>query len=90
MYRILTVVASGLLAAAAYAEAPAPDSQATAPAPALAKEKKICRIDGATTGSIMKHKTCRTRAEWDAADKENRLEMDTRQLMRGSGGTAVR
>lgn len=90
MYRILTVVACGLLAAAAQAEAPTPNTQTQTTAPAPAKAKKTCRIDGATTGSIMKRKTCRTKAEWDAVEKANRLDMDTRQTMRGSGGTGVR
>ena len=88
MYRILMIAACGLLATAAQAESPAPSSQAMVPAPA--KAKKVCRIDDATTGSIMKHKTCRTQAEWDSLDKANRLEMDTRQPMRGGGGTAIR
>jgi len=92
MYRILTAVAFGLLAVAPQAEAAVPDSQpaATAPAQAPAKEKKVCRTDEATTGSIMRRRTCRTQAEWDARDKANRLQMDTRQMMNGSGGTAVR
>jgi len=90
MYRILMVFASGLLAVAAQAETPPKDGQATATASAPAKAEKICRLDGATTGSIMKRKTCRTQAEWDAVDKANRLEMDTRDLMHTGGGTAVR
>jgi len=88
MYRILMIAACGILAAPTQAETPAPGSQATAPA--VGKTKKVCRIDDATTGSIMKHKTCRTQAEWDALGRANRLEMDTRQPMRGGGGTAIR
>ena len=88
MYRILMIAACGFLATAAQAETPAQGDQATAPAPE--KAKKVCRIDEATTGSIMKRKTCRTQAEWDALGKANRLEMDTRQPMRGGGGTAIR
>jgi hypothetical protein len=47
-------------AAAPAAAAPVPVS-----APAV-KEKKICRVDDAVTGSITPKRTCKTKAEWDA------------------------
>ncbi len=53
------------------AETPAtPDTagaatQAAEPAQAAAKEKKVCRIDPANTGTRMKKKLCLTQTEWD-------------------------
>jgi hypothetical protein len=62
-------VAFALLAASA-----APAVPAAQPAPAVAaqpaakpvKEKKICLADPMTTGSLVPHRICRTKSEWDA------------------------
>ncbi len=37
------------------------------------KEKKICRAD-VNTGSIMPKRTCHTKPEWDAIDRQNTTE----------------
>ena len=44
-----------------------------APAPAVppVKEKKICR-EQETTGSLMRSRTCHTKAEWEQIDEANR------------------
>jgi hypothetical protein len=36
------------------------------------KEKKICIVDPATTGSLMRSKICKTKAEWDALAARDR------------------
>jgi hypothetical protein len=51
--------------------------QAQAPAPA---EKKVCKSE-AVTGSIMKKKTCRTKAEWDAMTAASRNDLDRLNAM---------
>jgi hypothetical protein len=61
---IVSVALAFLAASAAPADAAA--SAQPAPAAKPVKEKKICRTDEATTGSVMRSKTCRTKAEWDA------------------------
>ena len=53
-----------LLAAAA---TPVPENSAeAAPAAQPVKEKKICMMQEAVTGSITPRRTCKTKAEWDA------------------------
>jgi predicted secreted protein len=57
-------------AATAPAAAPAP-APATAPAavPAKVKEKKICKIDEADSGSHMTRRLCLTAEEWQKRGK---------------------
>lgn len=57
-----------LVSAQAAAGQPAtPPAQAAAPTPAAkpAKEKKICKVDDADSGSHMARRTCRTVEEWN-------------------------
>ena len=42
-----------------------PPAAAAATAPPV-KEKKICRDEPSSTGSIMPKRTCKTKAEWEA------------------------
>jgi hypothetical protein len=61
---IVSMALAFLAASAAPADSPAP-AQA-APAAKKVKEKKICVYDAETTGSLMRTKICKTKAEWDA------------------------
>lgn len=62
--------------------APAPNAS-TAADPAKEDTKRICKSK-IVTGSIMAKRTCRTRAEWDAIDRDNAAAVEARR--RGSGG----
>ncbi|HEX8840454.1 MAG TPA: hypothetical protein VF750_08310 [Sphingomicrobium sp.] len=62
------MISSVLLAYAAALAGPVdavpPPAEATTAA--ATKEKKVCRDDPASTGSIMPKRTCKTKAEWEA------------------------
>ncbi|MEY2944227.1 MAG: hypothetical protein RLY97_2241 [Pseudomonadota bacterium] len=45
-------------------------AETSATGTATPKEKKICRAD-VNTGSIMPKRTCHTKAEWEALDRQN-------------------
>jgi hypothetical protein len=47
------------------AETASDPTQATTPANTAGKDKKICRIDPAHTGTRMAKKLCLTQTEWD-------------------------
>ncbi len=49
--------------------APAQEAPATEPAKTAEKEKKICRVDPANTGTRMKKKLCLTQNEWNMRAK---------------------
>lgn len=49
--------------------APAQEVLATGPAKTAEKEKKICRVDPANTGTRMKKKLCLTQNEWNMRAK---------------------
>ena len=63
---IRTVLIAALLAAMPASAASAKEAGEAADKPA--KEKKVCRRDP-HTGSIMQRQVCKTRAEWEAADR---------------------
>ena len=61
------MIVAALIAFLAVPEAAQASAQTPqAPAARPVKEKKICVIDPATTGSLMRSKICKTKAEWDA------------------------
>ena len=45
------------------------EATATEPAKVVEKEKKVCRVDPANTGTRMKKKICLTQNEWDMKAK---------------------
>ena len=66
----ILITAAALLAAPAVTQAPAEPLNVTAPTPAggpaatpRARETRYC-VKGEVTGSRLRHKQCRTRAEW--------------------------
>jgi hypothetical protein len=36
------------------------------------RNKKICRVEGAVGSRLVKNRTCRTKAEWDELDRDQR------------------
>lgn len=83
---ILVPSCAMLLAAPALAADAAPVTVRDTPPQ---KERKVCRGD-ASTGSIMRKRTCRTRAEWAAVDGATAADAE-RQFdeRRQSQGTTV-
>lgn len=61
---MIVSLALALLASATAPEASAP--VVAQPAAKPVKEKKICQVDAATTGSLLAHKICKTKSEWEA------------------------
>lgn len=58
------------------------------PGAAAPGEKMICKSEAAT-GSILKKKTCRTKAEWDAMTQASRNDLDRLNAMdRSRSGVA--
>ncbi len=57
-----------MITALAMQAAPAPAPASTVAAPVTDSEKKLCRSQ-VTTGSIMGHRVCHTRAQWAAIDR---------------------
>jgi hypothetical protein len=73
MFRFV-VAAASLLAAASPVAAADPQPQAPGQGQltvAQPKEKKICRVDPSTTGSILPSRTCHTQAEWDQINQRS-------------------
>ena len=80
---IVSVALAFLAAAASPSEVPA--QATTAPAAKPVKEKKICQVDAATTGSLLPHKVCKTKAEWEAlAARERAGQGDRERSANGS------
>ena len=54
--------------------------------PVPVKEKKICRTEE-TTGSMMPHRTCYTKAQWVTIDGQNKANVNSlRDSMHGHSG----
>ena len=71
-FKMMAFAAAMLLAAPAVAQ-----TATDAPAPKPVKEKKICRRDGAPTGSILGGAAiCHTKTEWDKIDSANARSAD--------------
>ena len=62
---------AALLTATAFAADSQPAAQA-APGGTPASERRICRVTPTIGTRLGGTRTCRTKAEWDAADRENR------------------
>jgi hypothetical protein len=58
---------SGALAFLAATNAPASEAAAVAPSAAPVREKEICRMESAMTGSITSKRVCKTKAEWEGS-----------------------
>jgi len=92
MFRFV-VAAASLLAAASPVAATDPQTQAPGQSqqrPAPVKEKKICRVDPAATGSILPSRICHTQAEWDQINQmseERARQMLDQQERTTSGAT---
>lgn len=68
----MSVFAVALLFSAQASVAPQPAAPVLAPAVKPAKEKKICKIDDADSGSHMVKRLCLTAQEWqDRGDGQN-------------------
>jgi hypothetical protein len=74
MNRSLSILLS--VAAAAVPGAALAQSQPATPP----SEKMICKREAAT-GSVLKKKTCRTKAEWDALTEASRKDLDRLNAM---------
>ncbi|WCT72094.1 hypothetical protein PQ455_10590 [Sphingomonas naphthae] len=83
----VVLVASAVLATAPLAAQTAAPAGAAAPAP---EEKKICRRNEGSTGSIMmQKKVCRTAAEWKAITEASAQSMRDRPIgVAGNGGAS--
>jgi invasion protein IalB len=70
LFSVLLLAAETPAAAPEAATAPVQESlPAAAPNEKAEKEKKICRVNPADTGSRMKKKLCLTQNEWDMRSK---------------------
>jgi predicted secreted protein len=61
---LLSLAVAAADPAATTSTAPAAAAPTAAPAPAKVKEKKICKVDDADSGSHMVRRICLTEQEW--------------------------
>ena len=87
MFRFHLSILGLALLSVPLAAAPA-DSQGSAGPERAVKPRKICRA-ATTTGSIMRARVCKTKAEWDVIDAQTaettRRELDYRSRSGGAG-----
>jgi len=77
----LVLVSLSLALAAPAVAAPAQDADQTQAAePVKAKEKKICKVQEASSTSRMRKRVCRTATEWENANKEGSNAADLQRM----------
>jgi hypothetical protein len=79
------LLSAGLIAATLFATAPFATAAIAGEKKPVDPNKKICRRDYGSTGTILPKSVCHTGAEWKALDEANRANVDQMQdRMRGS------